>query len=101
MASAFWQTVRRFDGSKITPERPIRNTIGIVLPLVAGVAMGNAPAGVVGALDAVNVSYSDSRDPYITRARRMFLSSLLVGIAVTAGALSARTNITAIMAAIL
>jgi uncharacterized membrane protein YccC len=101
MASAFWQTVLRFDATKIAPEIAVRNTLGIVAPLVLGVVLGNPSAGVVGALGAVNVSYSDSRDPYATRARRMLMASLLVGIAVCAGALSAQTHLTAIVAGML
>jgi hypothetical protein len=57
----------------------------VVLPVITGIAQGNASAGVVGALGALNVSYSDSRDPYITRARRMLFSSVLVGVAVSMG----------------
>jgi uncharacterized membrane protein YccC len=99
MPTALWQSLARFDASKIAPDLAIRNAIGIVLPLVVGAAMGNASAGVVASLGALNVSYSDSRDPYMQRARRMLLASGLVGIAVTAGALSAPTNITAVLSA--
>jgi uncharacterized membrane protein YccC len=96
MANGFWQTVLRFDRAKIAPEIAVRNTIGIVLPLIVGYAMGNIPAGVVAALGAMNVSYSDSRDPYITRARRMLVASVMVAIAVTAGALSGRDMVPAV-----
>lgn len=91
----------RFDKTKIAPEIAIRNTIGIVIPLIVGSALGNASAGAVGALGALNVSYSDSRDPYIARARRMLLATVLVGLAVTLGAMSGRNSITAVAAATL
>jgi uncharacterized membrane protein YccC len=97
-SSRFWRTVIRFDASKIAPEIAIRNTIGIVLPLIAGAALGNVAAGAVGALGALNVSYSDSRDPYSIRARRMLGASVFVGLAVFIGALSGRNNAAAVMA---
>jgi len=96
-----WRALTRFDKGKIAPDLAIRNTIGIVVPLIAGAALGNASAGAVGALGALNVSYSDSRDPYMARARRMLRSSVLVGIAVAIGAISGRTNATAVAAAAL
>jgi uncharacterized membrane protein YccC len=101
MANGFWRTLLRFDASKITPEVGLRNTIGIVLPLIAGVALGYTSAGVVASLGALNVSYSDSRDPYAIRARRMLLASLMVALAVAIGALSAVNSATAVVAATL
>jgi len=101
MANAFWRTVLRFDRSKIAPEIAIRNTIGIVLPLIVGAATGYVSAGVVAALGAMNVSYSDSRDPYGARARRMSFASLFVGIAVIAGGLSGKNTPVAVLTATL
>lgn len=99
--AARWRALFRFDKAKIAPEIAFRNTIGIVLPLFAGAALGNPSAGVVGALGALNVAYSDSRDPYIARARRMLLATVLVGLAVTLGALSGRNDVIAVAAAAL
>ncbi|MGA2711975.1 MAG: FUSC family protein [Bryobacteraceae bacterium] len=87
--------------AKIAPDIAVRNTIGIVLPLVVGAALGSPSGGVVGALGALNVCYSDSRDPYIARAGRMLLSSVLVAIAVAIGSLSGHTKATAVLAAAL
>ena len=101
MATTLWQTVLRFDPSKIAPEIAARNTLGIVIPLGIGISLGNTSAGVVGALGALNVCYSDSRDPYPARARRMLLASLLVAAAVSVGAISAHSNISAIIAAVI
>src|SRR5205807_3956743 len=50
---------------------------------------------------ALNCAFSDSRDPYSLRARRMFLAALLIGLAVTLGSLSGHTNATAVIAATL
>jgi uncharacterized membrane protein YccC len=96
---ALWRILIHFDRAKIASDMAIRNAIGVVLPLIIGTALGHAPAGAVAALGALNVSYSDSRDPYAARARRMLLSSVLVGAAVTLGALSAHTSVTAVAAA--
>jgi uncharacterized membrane protein YccC len=101
MASSFWQTVIRFDASKIAPEIAVRNAIGIVTPLIVGAALGNTAAGAAAALGALNACYSDGRDAYTIRARRIFLASLLVGVSATTGALSARNEWTAIPAAMI
>lgn len=89
MPSALWRTLFRFDATQIDPEIALRNTIGIVVPLIAGLMLGNPSAGVVGSLGALNVCYSDGQDPYAIRARRMLRASVIVGVAVAAGALSA------------
>jgi uncharacterized membrane protein YccC len=101
MASAFWQTVLRFDSSKLAPEVAFRNTVGIVLPLLVGAAMGRPAEAAVVALGALNVCYSDSREAYSVRGRRMLLASVLVAIAVAVGALSARNNAIAAIAAMI
>lgn len=84
---AFWQAVIRFDRAKVTPSLAIRNTIGVVLPLIGGVLIGMTSGGLAIATGALNVSYSDSHEPYRNRARRMIAASFLVGLAVFAGAL--------------
>jgi uncharacterized membrane protein YccC len=94
-----WQTLIHFEWAKIAPEIAIRNTVGIVLPVIAGALLGYPSAGLVGALGALNVSYSDSRDPYITRGSRMLLSSALVAIAVALGALSGNSTAASILTA--
>ena len=101
MANAFWQTVFRIDAARLTPEIAVRNTLGLVAPLFLGVVTGNPAAGAVVALGALNVCYSDSREAYAVRGARMLRASLLVGIAVAVGALSAQTTTTATIAAML
>ena len=94
-----WQRLSHFEAAKIAPEIAFRNTAGIVLPLIAGALMGYPSAGAAGALGALNVSYSDSRDPYFSRGSRMLLSSLLVAAAVLAGSLSGHTKVTTVLVA--
>lgn len=96
-----WRSVTRFETAKVAPDIAVRNTLGIVLPLVLGAALGNPSAGAVGALGALSVSYSDSRDPYIARAGRMLISSGLVGIAVAVGSLAGHEKGATILAAAL
>ncbi len=61
----------------------------MAVPLAVGIELGYSLAAVAIAIGALNVSYSDGRDPYIQRLRRMLLWSGLSGAAVFAGALSA------------
>jgi uncharacterized membrane protein YccC len=99
--TAFWRTLTRYDSAKIVPEIAVRNTLGFVSAIVLGTVIGGASAGVVAATGALNISFSDSRDPYSIRGRRMLLSSLLTGMAVTFGSLSGHSNATAVIAATL
>lgn len=96
---AFWQTVVRFQKAKVTPWVALRNTIGLTLPLIAGVALGQVAGGLAMATGALNVSYSDSYDPYVQRARKMLAASVFVGLAVFAGALTGRNHVFAVAVA--
>ena len=73
----FWRTVTRFDRSKIIPWIALRNTIGVALPLAAGILTGATLSGVAIAVGALNVAYSDGEDSYPRRARRMMLAGVL------------------------
>jgi len=99
--NAFWRTLIRYDAAKIVPEIAVRNTVGFVVAVVLGTLLGGASSGVVAGTGALNISFSDSRDPYSMRARRMLLAALLTGIAVTFGSLSGHSNILAVTAATL
>ncbi len=94
-----WQSLTHFEKAKIAPEIAIRNTVGVVLPLIAGALLDYPSAGLVGALGALNVSYSDSREPYITRGSRMLVSSALVAIAVALGSLSGNSTAASVLVA--
>src|SRR5260370_26505964 len=85
---AFWQSVARFQADKVTPWLALRNALGIALPLAVGAAAGATSSGVVMSTGALNVAFSDNFDPYSRRGRRMFLSSVIVGVAVFAGTVS-------------
>jgi uncharacterized membrane protein YccC len=94
-----WRTLIRFDSQKIVPQIAIRNAIGFSLAVILGTLFVSPSTGVLAALGALNVSFSDGLDPYRFRARRMLLSSLLTGVAVVAGALSGHSNTAAVIVA--
>ncbi len=86
MVSESWKAIFRqviaFDSSRVDSRVAFRNTIGVSCSLLAGFLMGQPLAGTVIALGALIVSYSDRRDPYISRARRMLSSSALCTVTV-------------------
>jgi len=97
--AAFWQTVILFQSSKVNPWLALRNTVGVTLPLVAGVAAGNPSVGIAVATGALNVSFSDGEAPYTDRAKRMLAASSLVGVAVFIGSISGHHTVSAAVAA--
>jgi uncharacterized membrane protein YccC len=100
-ARAFWRVLIRFDRAKLSPYQALRNSVGVVLPLIAGFALNMPRGGVVVAGGALNVSYSDGSDPYAQRAKRMLSSSGLCALAVLLGALSGSHNVAAVIIATL
>jgi uncharacterized membrane protein YccC len=82
----FWQTILRFQVEKVDPWLAARNTLGVAIPLIAGVALHQIPAALAVSIGALNVSYSDSHAPYVQRARRLLAASLLCAGAVFIGA---------------
>src|ERR1700736_5869045 len=95
----FWRNIVSFQTNKITPWMALRNTVGVALPLAAGVALGAVSSGLVVGTGALNVSFSDSSDPYPQRARKMLAASLLVGLAVFAGSVSGGNHVIAVLIA--
>jgi uncharacterized membrane protein YccC len=98
-ARAFWGVLTRFDSSKLAPYMALRNSIGVLLPLVAGFALNMPRGGAVVASGALNVAYSDRSDPYAQRAKRMLSSSVLCALGVLLGALSGSHNAAAVIIA--
>lgn len=95
--SALWQTLIRFQKDKIVPWLGLRNTLGVVIPLAVGVALGDVQIGLMVSIGALNVCYSDSHEPYILRAGRMLAASTLVAVAVFAGSYMGNYHVTAIV----
>jgi uncharacterized membrane protein YccC len=98
-ARTFWQALTRFDSSKLSPYMALRNSMGVVLPLIAGFALDMPRGGLVLASGALNVAYSDGSDPYARRAKRMLSSSILCALGVLCGALSGHRNGAAVIIA--
>jgi uncharacterized membrane protein YccC len=98
-ARTFWRALTRFDSSKLNPYMALRNSIGVVLPLIVGFALNMPRGGLVVASGALNVAYSDGSDPYAQRARRMLSSSVLCAVGVLCGALSGHHNVAAVIIA--
>jgi hypothetical protein len=78
VAKRFWRILTRFDSSKLQPYLALRNTAGVVLPLIVGYALGMPRGGLAVAIGALNVSYSDGSDRYAARARRMIAFEFVV-----------------------
>ena len=74
----------------------LRNALGVAIPLIIGVALGNPSGGAMAATGALNVSVSDGDDPYLHRGRRMLSAALFVALAVFAGRLCGRNHLIAI-----
>ncbi len=87
---AFWQILTRYQSEKVEPWLGLRSAVGVLLPLSGAIIAGPdaISSGVVLATGAFNVAFSDSRDPYPVRARRMFAASVVVSLAVAVGAFS-------------
>ena len=98
-ARAIWKILTHFDHSKMVPSLALRNTAGVVLPLIVGFALGMPRGGLAMASGALNVSYSDGHDPYPQRARRMLASTVWCAIAIFLGAITGHRNVEAVFVA--
>jgi uncharacterized membrane protein YccC len=98
-ARAIWKLLTYFDHSKMIPPLALRNTVGVILPLIVGFALGMPRGGLAMASGALNVSYSDGSDPYPQRARRMLASTAWCAIAIFLGAITGHRNIEAVYVA--
>jgi uncharacterized membrane protein YccC len=92
-----WRILTYFDRKKMSPALALRNTAGVVLPLVAGYLLGMPRAGLAMASGALNVSYSDGHDPYAQRAKRMLGSTLWCGVAVLLGGITGHRDLLAVV----
>ncbi len=100
VTAAFWRTVKRIDKSKINSKwMAIRNSLAVAAPLGIAIALDKPLGGVAIATGALNVAYSDGRDPYAQRARRMLTWTFLGTIAVFVGSVTGKYHWAAILVA--
>lgn len=98
--TALWRAAALVDKGKINDWwMALRNSLAVAIPLAIGIGAGNPLAGVAMATGALNVAYSDGRDPYRQRARRMLLWSLLSAVAVFVGSLAGQFHTGAVLTA--
>ena len=84
---SFWPTLTRFDRTQFAPVMALRNALGVAVCLFAGLLLHNPAGGVMAATGALDTAFSDGRDPYVHRARRMLSAAFFVSLAVFAGRL--------------
>jgi uncharacterized membrane protein YccC len=100
-ALVLWRTAKRVDKAKINDWwMALRNALAVAIPLAVGIEMGNPLGAVAVAIGALNVSYSDGRDPYYQRARRMLLWSFLSAAAVFVGSITGQLRFGSLLTAI-
>jgi uncharacterized membrane protein YccC len=76
----------RIDRKQITFWTPLRNALGVVLPLAVGMALGQTGVGLSVAIGALQVAFTDRPGPYRLRAGRMLLAGLWGALSVFVGA---------------
>lgn len=94
-----WNTLVRYEKAKVNPWIGLRNAVGVALPLIAGAVTGQMAGGLLAAIGAFNVSFSDGPEPYRLRARRMLLAAFCCAAAVGAGGLLGREHLLLILLA--
>ena len=99
LLQVLWQIVTHVDRSKINAAQALRNTFGVVAPLIVGQWLGIPRGGLAMASGALNVSYSDGSDPYAKRAKRMLASTMWCSVAVLLGGLTAHSNVVSVAVA--
>ena len=65
----FWRASRHYDWAKVSLWVGVRNSIGVVVPLLVGAYLGHPAAGVVASVGAFNVAAADYIDSYWNRGR--------------------------------
>jgi uncharacterized membrane protein YccC len=88
----FWRSVIFYDRAKVAVWVAARNAAGVALALTAGFLSGHAAGGVIAALGALNVAYSDSPSPYLQRGRRMLSTCFFGALAVLVGGIVGREH---------
>jgi hypothetical protein len=89
------------DWSQLEGAAALRCTLGVAVPLVAGVVIGQPAVGVFGAIGAVSVGFGSFQGAYRSRAAVMLFAAVGMALSVLFGSLAGHSNTTAIAAAAL
>ena len=86
-ARALFHNAGRIDRSQIGYVIPLRNALGVVIPLAVGAATGHLVAGLTACIGAMNSAYSDSPGPYRLRLGQILLVALASALSVFVGSI--------------
>jgi uncharacterized membrane protein YccC len=78
-----------FDRSHLEPLAALRCTVGVAIPLAAGLVAGQPWIGAFGAIGAVSVGYGSFQGAYRSRAAVMVFASIGMAVALFLGTVSA------------
>ncbi len=96
-----WRTVVRsvftIDWGQIELGGAIRCTIGVLVPLVVGLASGAVADGVAAAVGALSAGFASFQGAYRSRASLTVLVAAGMAVSTMAGALAARNAVTAVL----
>ena len=102
MPSALQQAIgtsRKVDWSQFEGPAALRCTVGVAVPLLAGLLFGQRTAGVFGAVGAVSVGFGSFQGVYRSRAAIMLTAAAGMAFSVFVGSLAGGSTLAAIVAA--
>src|SRR5215210_661261 len=87
------------DWSQFEAAAALRCTIGVAVPLVVGLAIGQPSIGVFGAIGAVSVGFGSFQGAYRSRAAVMLLAAAGMAVSIFFGSIAGHSHAGAILAA--
>jgi uncharacterized membrane protein YccC len=87
IAMGIWRDATRVDPAGIEIGFGVRCAIGVAIPLVVGLAVGQPLAGAAGAIGALPVGFASRQGVYRTRATAALLTAAAVAVSAFVGAL--------------
>src|SRR3954453_14959227 len=86
----------RVDWSRFEGAAALRCTVGVAVPLAAGLLLHQPSVAVFGAVGAVSVGFGSFQGAYRSRAAVMLFAALGMAVSIFLGSLAGRTNAAAI-----
>jgi hypothetical protein len=86
------RSTSRVDWSQFEPVAALRCTLGVAVPLVAGLVLGQASIGVFGAVGALSVGFGSFQGAYRSRATIMVAAAAGMAFYIFAGSLAGHTT---------